>query len=66
MAITTIDATSERTRSSCRSAEPTASRTPNSRVRALTENTSTPDTPTMAISSAMPAKPEMPKALRRA
>ena len=41
--------------------EPTASRTPNSRVRALTENASTPATPTTAISSATPANPESTK-----
>ena len=42
-----------------------ASRTPNSRVRALTENASTPATPTTAISSAMPANPENTKAFSR-
>ena len=35
---------------------------PNSRVRALTENASTPATPTTAINSAMPANPEKTKA----
>ena len=42
-----------------RGVEPTASRTPNSRVRALTEKASTPETPTTAMSSAMPANPEI-------
>ena len=51
--------------SRCRGADPTASRTPNSRVRALTENASTPATPTTAISSAMPANPENTKAFSR-
>ena len=43
-------APSDSTRASrCRGVDPTASRTPNSRVRALTENASTPATPTTAI-----------------
>src|SRR5437867_4277475 len=50
----------------CRGVDPMASRTPNSRVRALTENASTPATPTTAISSAMPANPENTKAFSRA
>ena len=48
-----------------RGVDPTASRTPNSRVRALTENASTPATPTTAISSAIPAKPDTTKAFSR-
>src|SRR5438309_1383 len=36
---------------SCRGAEPTASRIPNSLVRTLTENASTPATPTTAMRS---------------
>ena len=46
-------------------ADPTARRTPNSRVRALTENASTLATPTTAISNAMPANPENTNALTR-
>ena len=62
----TMTAPSDRTRiSRCRGDEPTASRTPNSRVRALTENASTPATPTTAISSAMPANPESTNAFSR-
>ena len=37
--------------SRCVGVEPIASRTPNSRVRALTENVNTPATPTIAMSS---------------
>ena len=36
-------------RSRCDGVDPMASRTPNSRVRALTQNASTPATPTTAI-----------------
>ena len=39
---------------------------PNSRVRALTENASTPATPTTAMSSATPEKPPNTNAFRRA
>ena len=47
---TAITAPSRSTRvSRCRGADPIASRMPNSRVRALTENASTPATPTTAI-----------------
>ena len=42
-----------------------ASRTPNSRVRALTEKASTPATPTTAMSSATEAKPPKTSALSR-
>ena len=48
--------------SRCRGCDPTASRMPNSRVRPLTENASTPATPTTAIGSATPAK--TPKTIR--
>ena len=48
-----------------RGSEPIASRMPNSRVRALTENASTPATPTTAISSATPAKPPKTSAFSR-
>jgi hypothetical protein len=41
----------------CRGCAPTASRMPNSRVRWLTENASTPATPTTAMASATAAKP---------
>jgi hypothetical protein len=44
---------------------PIARRMPNSRVRALTENASTPATPTTAIVSATPAKPPNTSAFRR-
>ena len=40
-----------------RGCDPTASRMPNSRVRPLTENASTPATPTTEIASATAAKP---------
>src|SRR5438093_1423899 len=40
-----------------RGGEPIARRTPNSRVRALTENARTPATPTIEIASATPAMP---------
>ena len=61
-----ITAPSLSTRSSrCRGADPIASRTPNSRVRALTENASTPATPTSAIVSATPAKPPKTSAFSR-
>src|ERR1700722_2793228 len=42
--------------SSCRGSDPRARRMPNSRVRALTENASTPATPTTAITNATAAK----------
>jgi hypothetical protein len=42
-----------------------ARRTPNSRIRALTENASTPATPTTAINSATPANPPNTSALTR-
>ena len=42
-----------------------ARRMPNSRVRALTENASTPATPTTAMSSATPANPPKTKAFSR-
>ena len=51
--------------SSARGEQPTASRMPNSRVRALTEKASTPAMPTTAISSAIPANPENTSALTR-
>ena len=51
--------------SNCRGADPMASRTPNSRILALTENASTPATPTTAIISATAAKPPNTSALRR-
>ena len=54
--------------SRCRGSEPMASRMPNSRVRALTENASTPATPTTAISSATAgeaAEDERVQAVRR-
>ena len=43
--------------------DPIASRTPNSRVRVLTENARTPATPTTAMSSATPANPLKTSAL---
>ncbi len=43
--------------SRCCGVDPIASRTPNSRVRALTENASTPATPTTAMVSATAANP---------
>ncbi len=61
-----ISAPSTRTwRTTCARDEPSASRTPNSRVRALTENASTLATPTTAISSATAANPDSTKALSR-
>ncbi len=51
--------------SRCRGSEPTASRMPNSRVRALTENASTPATPMTAMSSATPANTPNTSAFRR-
>ena len=69
MPMTPITAPSRSTRvSRCHGVEPIASRTPNSRVRALTENASTPATPTTAISSATPgeaAEHERVDAIRR-
>ena len=66
MPVAAITAPSPSTRvSRCRGSDPIASRTPNSRVRALTENASTPATPTTAISSATPAKPPKTSAFRR-
>src|SRR5262249_54843156 len=61
-----ITAPSRRTRTSrCVGVEPIANRTPNSRVRALTENASTPATPTIAMRSATPANPPNTSALTR-
>ena len=45
--------------------DPIASRTPNSRIRALTENASTPATPTTAMVSATSAKPPNTIVFRR-
>ena len=53
-AITAPSAITPRRR--CRGCDPIASRMPNSRVRPLTENASTPATPTTAIDSATAAK----------
>ena len=52
-------------RQQCIGADPIASRMPNSRVRALTENASTPATPTTAIVSATAAKPPNTSAFSR-
>ena len=66
MPLTAITAPSPRTRvSRCRGVDPTASRMPNSRVRALTENASTPATPTTAIVSATAANPPNTSAFSR-
>jgi hypothetical protein len=51
--------------SSCRGGQPTASRIPNSRVRALTRKASTPATPTSAMSKAIPANAEKTNAFTR-
>ena len=45
--------------------EPMARRTPNSRVRTLTEKASTPATPTIAMASATPANPATTNAFTR-
>src|SRR6266446_4820844 len=50
---------------SCRGCAPIANRTPNSRVRALTENANTPATPTSAIARATAAKIPNTTVLRR-
>ena len=51
--------------SRCRGCDPIASRMPNSRVRALTENASTPATPTTAMVSATMAKPPKTMVFKR-
>ncbi len=66
MPAVTMTTPSLRTRvSSCDGVDPIATRIPNSRVRALTENANTPPTPTAAMSSAMPPNAENTNAFNR-
>ncbi len=66
MPTTAMTAPSRKIRvSRCRGADPMASRMPNSRVRALTENARTPATPTTAIVSATAANPPKTSAFNR-